>query len=315
MIVGKEDFCDFKTLQEAVNYIEAVQNPHERITIFILEGVYKEQVMISRSHIHLVGIGKVTITYNAHAKQKDEKDHEIGTFQTATVYLDGMDVHLENLTIENSAGHGEEVGQAIALYANCDQSSFKNCRIIGHQDTLFTSCLPDFQKDGTPFPVIRPQHEEYRQYYSRCVIEGTVDFIFGGATAYFDQCLIKNKARKNDFPGYITAANTSKDKQYGFIFNECLLVADREAAPFYLGRPWRPYAKVRFQNCQIVNNIQDERWDDWDNLNNRETIEFEEVNSQQTNFFELYSDTWPVGKRKLTTMILQPEDVFTEIFY
>ena len=54
-----------------------------------------------------------------------------------------------------------------------------------------------------------------RQTYEYCWIEGTVDFIFGGADAIFRQCRIHSLASKN--PGYITAASTPKIKNQGIV--------------------------------------------------------------------------------------------------
>ena len=315
MQIGKKAFCDFQTIQEAITYVEAEMSNEEPIVLSILEGIYNEQVTIRRSNIKLIGIGNVVISNGAYAKQKDQRGDEIGTFATATLYLDGSNVHLENITIENTAGHGEDVGQAIALYANCDLSSFTNCRFKGSQDTLFTSCLPDKQKDGTDFLVNRPIHEQYRQYYLNCTIEGTVDYIFGGATAYFENCTLINKTRKNGHPGYITAANTPKGKPYGFIFHECDIVSEPDATASYLGRPWRPYAKVRFQYCKMTDNIQINRWNDWNNKANQYTAEFIEIHTEQTNFSKDYSNVWGAAGRESNLEILKPVDVFTEKFY
>lgn len=315
MQIGKDKFCDFQTIQEAIDYVEAEISNEEPVVLSILEGIYNEQVTIRRSHIKLKGLGNVIISNGAYAKQKDEQGNEIGTFATATLFLDGIDVHLENITIENTAGQGEDIGQAIAMYANCDLSTFTNCRFKGYQDTLFTSCLPDKQKDGTDFPVNRPVHEDYRQYYLNCVIEGTVDYIFGGATAYFEQCILISKARKNAYPGYITAANTPKGQQHGFIFNACEIIAEIDASDIYLGRPWRPYAKVRFQYCKMSNKIQADRWHDWDNSENQYTAEFIEIHTEQPNLSGDYSNIWGAVGREIDLGILEPADVFTEIFY
>lgn len=315
MRIGKEATCDFQTIQEAIEYIEAEMNDEDPVTLTILEGIYKERVTIGRSHIRLKGLGKVTISNNAHAKQKDKYGHEIGTFATATLYLAGIDVHLENITIENTAGHGEDVGQAIALYANCDLSTFTHCQFLGYQDTLFTSCLPDKQKDGTDFHVKYPTHEHYRQYYLNCRIEGTVDYIFGGATAYFEQCILKNKSRKNSRPGYITAANTPKGQPYGFVFNRCEIISDTDASVVYLGRPWRAYAKVRFQCCKMTDNIQANRWHDWNNRESRYTAEFIEIQTEQPSLAGGYSNVWGNSKQTGELKPLDPTDIFTETFY
>lgn len=42
------------------------------------------------------------------------------------------------------------------------------------------------------------------KYYEDCYIEGSVDFIFGPATALFNRCEIRNNREK----GYITAPST-----------------------------------------------------------------------------------------------------------
>lgn len=315
MLIGKEAICDFNTIQEAVDYVERFKDPDEHLTLTILEGVYKEQVTIRRSHLTLRGLGHVVISNQAYAKQKNEQGNEIGTFATATLYLDGVDVHLENLTIENTAGQGDIVGQAVALYANCDLSTFKYCRFKGYQDTLFTSCLPDKQKDGTSFPVKRPVHAQYRQYYFNCSIEGTVDYIFGGATAYFDQCLLVNKAREKEASGYMTAANTPSDQPYGFIFNECVVLSEEGAAPVYLGRPWRPYANVLFQHCKMDDNIHQERWHDWNNSENRLTAIFQEIDTQQVGMTETISKGWGVKKHLKPEKTVTLQDVFLEAFY
>ena len=77
--------------------------------------------------------------------------------------------------------------------------------------------------------------EESRQYYRRCHIEGTVDFIFGWSTAVFEECTIFCKEK-----GYITAASTPASSEFGFVFIRCRITGDAEENSFYLGRPWRP---------------------------------------------------------------------------
>ena len=93
-----------------------------------------------------------------------------------------------NMTIANSAGFGRDVGQAV--YAEGDRILFENCRILGHQDTLFTGPLPfkEIEKGGFRGPTEFSPRIAGRQLYRRCYIEGEVDFIFGSAHAAFDEC-------------------------------------------------------------------------------------------------------------------------------
>src|SRR5690606_40242458 len=59
----------------------------------------------------------------------------------------------------------------------------------------------------------------------------------------FDQCII-HSLRK----GYITAASTPMENDFGFVFKNCKLTGAKEATEVYLGRPWRPYAHTAFIN-------------------------------------------------------------------
>jgi pectinesterase len=151
--------------------------------------------------------------------------------------VEGNDFFAKNLTIQNSSG---EVGQAVALNVNANRVAFNNCAFLGNQDTLYTS------GEGT------------KNYFKDCYIEGTTDFIFGDATALFENCTIHSKSNS-----YITAASTPKDTSYGYVFKNCKLTADENATKVYLGRPWRPFAKTVYINCEMAKHILPEGWHNW----------------------------------------------------
>ena len=136
----------------------------------------------------------------------------MGTFRTYTLKIEGSDITLKNITIENNSAR---LGQAVALHTEGDRLLFINCRFLGHQDTIYTGV------GGT------------RLYFKDCYIEGTTDFIFGPSTAWFENCTIKSKANS-----YVTAASTPADQAYGYVFNHCKLIADEGIDKVFLGRPW-----------------------------------------------------------------------------
>jgi pectin methylesterase-like acyl-CoA thioesterase len=174
----------------------------------------------------------------------------MGTFRTYTLLVQGEGFTAENLTIENNA---ELLGQAVAVHVEADRVLFRNCRLLGNQDTLFTGT------DGN------------RQYYDRCYIEGTTDFIFGPATAWFEACTIHSK--KNS---YVTAASTAAGRKFGYVFNHCTLTAAAGIDSVFLGRPWRPHAAVVFMHCTLGAHIVPAGWDNWRNPDNERTARYAE---------------------------------------
>lgn len=279
-LVGPEAYCDFATVQGAVEAAERVSE-EEPVRIYILSGVYREPVRIYRSRLRLTGIGPVEITMDRCAKDLDERGREIGTFATPTLFLGGSELILENLTVSNTAGQGDDVGQALAVYAHCDKTLFLNCTFKGHQDTLCTGPLPPAQKNGEPFGGIplRNRWALCRQLYRQCRIEGTVDFIFGGAAALFERCEIRSLPHaKAGQPGYITAASTPEGQPHGFTFRDCWLTAAPGVpeASVYLGRPWRKHAQTVFVNCRHGGHIHPRGWDNWGDPANEPTVYYGE---------------------------------------
>ncbi|OMD39039.1 pectinesterase family protein [Paenibacillus odorifer] len=277
LVVGKESFCDYRTIQDAIDSLEG-EPTSQAVTLYILSGIYQEAVRIYRSNLKVIGLGYVEITMNRYAKERDEAGEEINTFATPTLFLGGSHLVLENLVITNSAGQGERIGQALAVYAHCDQTVFRNCIFKGYQDTLFTGPLPPAPRERRAFGGIplREHHAQYRQLYQHCYIEGTIDFIFGGATAYFDQCEIRSLRHNENLSGYITAASTPEGQSHGYIFKNCFLTADPDIAPVFLGRPWREYAKTVFVGCQMGLHIHPMGWDNWNNAANEQTVSYQE---------------------------------------
>ncbi|MFB3159820.1 pectinesterase family protein [Neobacillus sp. 179-J 1A1 HS] len=280
LVVGRNEICDFSSIQEALDSCCDENGP---VKITVLSGEYYETISLYQSNITLIGIGCVKVIGNRYALQKDEQLREIGTFQTATLFINGEHIRLENLEIINNAGPGEKVGQAVALYSEGNNVTFKNCSFKGYQDTICLGPLPELQKNGQPFstPEIRNIFAEKKSHFINCYIEGTVDFIFGGGEAVFQGCEIKSLKRPNHKEGYITAASTSEHKN-GFYFYQCYLSAAADVSNVFLGRPWRPFAKTTFASCIVGSHIHPNRWDDWGNKANRKTVTYKEMNNRYT---------------------------------
>ena len=209
--------------------------------------------------------GDVIVTWGLGAKEILEDGKKRGTFRTYTFFVDADDVTLKGLTIENHAGPGTQVGQAIALYADGDRLVVDSCRLLGWQDTLFTAPLPpvEIEKDGFIGPKQSAPRRENRQYYKDCYIEGEVDFIFGGATAYFETCTFFSKYVDREVKGYVTAPSTPEGLPFGYVMESCRFRSNCPDGSVYLGRPWREWGRAVLLRCVIGPHIKAEGWDDW----------------------------------------------------
>lgn len=272
--VSTERAGAYRSISEALAAVDQLYpNAEQPVRIHADPGEYRERVEIHRPHVTLVGetADSVRIVGGLGAKMPSSDgsgvDGTLGTFRTYTVLVDADDVRLENLTIVNDAGDGREVGQAIALYADGDRLVVDACCITGHQDTLFLGPLPP--REVKPGGFIGPKQfaprRVGRQYFRRCRIEGDVDFIFGGARAYFEGCEIRSLNRNMDVNGYVTAASTPEGEPYGFVFHGCSFTAAQDVAPdsVYLGRPWREWAQTVLIDCWLGQHIKREGWWDW----------------------------------------------------
>jgi pectin methylesterase-like acyl-CoA thioesterase len=235
IVVAKDSSGNFTTIQEAVNSVRDYR-PEGETKIYIKRGRYYEKLVIPacKTHITLIGedMNETIITHDDHANI-----NKMGTFKTYTLQVRGNDFTAENLTIENNA---PQLGQAVAVHVEGDRAVFRRCRLLGNQDTLFTG------------------NGDSRQLYAHCYIEGTTDFIFGPATAWFEQCTIRSKRNS-----YVTAASTPQDHEFGYVFNRCTLEADSGISKVYLGRPWRSYAAVLFVRCTLGAHILPAGWHNW----------------------------------------------------
>lgn len=256
IVVARDGTGEFRTVDEAIEVCRAFME-YQKV-IYVKKGVYKEKLIIPSwlTNITICGEDRdqTIITNDDHANIRlAGTERNMGTFRTYTLKVEGTNITVKNITIENNAA---KLGQAVALHTEGDHLTFENCRILGNQDTIYT---------GTPGT---------RCYFHNCYIDGTTDFIFGPSTAWFENCELHSKANS-----YVTAASTPKGQAYGYVFNHCKLTADPDVTKVYLGRPWRPYAHTLFMNCEMGSHICPAGWDNWRNKENEKTVRYEEYNN------------------------------------
>lgn len=250
LVVALDGSGDYTSLNEAMEGIRAFMD--YRVTVHIRKGIYREKWVVPSwiENVDFIGesADETIITYADHANIR-----AMGTFRTYTLKVEGSGLTFRNLTICNDA---EPLGQAVALHTEGDRLLFIHCRFLGNQDTVYTGAAST------------------RLYFKDCYIEGTTDFIFGPATARFDECRLHSKANS-----YITAASTPHDVRAGYLFYRCRLTAAEGVDKVYLGRPWRPYAFTYFIACEMGSHIRPEGWHNWRDPANERTARYGEYGS------------------------------------
>lgn len=267
-----------QTIGEALEKAKAYEGI--KVTIQIGKGIYKEKLEIKQKNLTFQGESaeEVILTYDDYANLIMADGEKMGTFRSYSVLIDTSDFTARNITFENSAGSGAEVGQALALYIDGDRITFDNCRILGSQDTIFTAPLPpkEIQKGGFRGPKEFAPRLQQCHYFKDCYICGDVDYIFGGATAYFEGCEIHSLNRNKEINGYITAASTPEGDPFGYVFYNCRFTSDCKPNSVYLGRPWRDYAKVVIIESELGSHIREEGWHDWNKEHAHNTVLYAE---------------------------------------
>ncbi|KAJ0140502.1 Pectinesterase [Colletotrichum tanaceti] len=235
----------YGTIQKAVDALSTTDAKAQ--CIFVDQGTYSEQVLVPARAAQLTVYGytadtggyagnKVTIT--AKKSQADGLNND----ESATLRVKAKNFRLYNVNVANAYGKGS---QAVALSAYAD-SGYYACRFTGFQDTVLS--------------------QQGNQFYSRSLIVGATDFIFGQkAMSWFEKCdlrVVENSV------GYITAngRQSATDKSY-YVFNGCTVAAADgntvKDGAYYLGRPWREFAQVVFQGTSMTGVVNSAGWKTW----------------------------------------------------
>ncbi|KAJ7516628.1 hypothetical protein O6H91_22G065300 [Diphasiastrum complanatum] len=267
--VSTDGLANFTSIQAAVDSAPANATGNTRYIIYIKEGIYNETVRISSKKTLLMfmgdGINKTIITGNRSVANQPN----MTTFDTATVGISGAQFLARDLTFENTAGPSGH--QAVSLRVESDKAAFYRCSFLGYQDTLYAHVL--------------------RQFYRECVIEGTIDFIFGNAAVVFQNCDIRVRVgRVGVTLSTITAqGRTDPAQATGFVLQNCTvngtedyIQAWQESPDSYrafLGRPWKAYSTTIFMQTYMEALIEPQGWLPWNGTFALSTLFYGEYNN------------------------------------
>ena len=200
----------YRTIQAALDANDSSET--DRLVLKITPGDYREKITVTKPGVTFANADvtakrAVTIrasyyssnTFDADGKFVPQDEFDLGTNKCATVTIGagatgfsayGITFQNDYNVVDHTAA-GEQT-PAVALNTQADKVYLKNSRIIGRQDTLYV------------------QGAGNRVYVDGGYIEGTVDFVFGDANAYFAGTELHMAAFAGKNNGYFTAANTKK---------------------------------------------------------------------------------------------------------
>ena len=230
----------YATIQAALDANDS--SAEQPLVLLIAPGTYNEKVTVNKPWVSFQPLykdgGEVRIqagyyssnTFDENGNFVPQDEWDVGTDQSGTVLLTSAAtgfsasgitfVNTYNLTDHTAAG---EQTPAVAFGSAADKVYLTGCRFLGRQDTLY------LHGAGS------------RVKLENCYIEGTVDFVFGDADAWFENCQLFMACYPGKNNGYFTAPNTKKGNT-GLVFHNCTLTADGQYADggkISLGRPWQ----------------------------------------------------------------------------
>ncbi len=250
-VVAKDGSGDFRTIQEAIASLPKEPPKGGRWFVRIRPGIYREKLVAPRGTppVTLMGqdLTSTIITGEDFAETPKPEGGTLGTFASAGTQIFSDDFGAFNVTFQNSHGAGS---QAVAVRLAGDRGRFLKCRFLGWQDTLLL--------------------EQGRHFFQECFIEGSVDFIFGGATAFFEGCQLHCLAS-----GCIAAPSTPEEQRHGFAFADCRISAEK-GVKVLLGRPWKAFGSAVFLRTLALEGIRPEGWDNWNDPAREQTARFAE---------------------------------------
>jgi uncharacterized repeat protein (TIGR02543 family) len=220
----------------------AQANSEGNAKIFLPDGTYDlgETVLtaISGNNISIIGQSMTgVIIRNA----PDYTTESIDKTATLVVNKNVTGTYLQDLTIQNALDYyHNNNGRAVCLWDKGTKTVCKNVRLLSYQDTYYSNL------------------QGAVKYFEDCEIHGTVDFICGDGSVFFESTALITEARQTGGGGSdaITASNSaSSDK--GYVFDHCTI---RHAAGqtgtlpvVSLGRSWNNAPKCVFLNTTIDN--------------------------------------------------------------
>lgn len=251
-VVAKDGTGDYTTVQAAID--AAPENRIAPWLIFVKNGEYEELVVIPKNKpfIHLIGQDreKTIISYWINNGGSNDIGWEYSTNNPASqtygkqsvVQVNPTDFYTENISFIDSYGVKMQAGpMGLAMSSRADRQAFNNCSFRSFQDTWYTD-VPNATD---------------RQYVNNCLIEGAVDFYYGGGNNY-----VENSTFRMAREGTVIVAPSHRDgTEWGYVMVNNTI--DGCGGANKLGRAWQNKPLTVWINTTLKTTIAPEGWSEW----------------------------------------------------
>eukprot|EP00897_Mesotaenium_endlicherianum_P000772 jgi/Mesen1/10696/ME000090S10156 len=261
IIVAKDGSSKYKTVQAALKAVPPATNAKQGKVIYIKAGVYNESVVVQpfQKYLTIIGDpGQTKIVFNRYSGQLDANGDPFQTAGSGTFIALADHFTAVNIIFENSVPRPPPNTfnrQAVALRVAGNYSYILNCTIKSYQDTLYA-------------------HKGI-QYYKGCTVYGSIDFVFGYAKAYFEDCTLSITSL--GYGGFVAQRKRFLYEDNAFVFNKCRLTGKGRG---FLGRAWGKFSTTIFANSYMEDVVEPSGWDNFLVPSRRYTSFFAEYNNR-----------------------------------
>lgn len=167
IVVAADGSENFKTVQAAVSSIS--KENHERMVIFVKDGIYREKIRVDAAYITLRGESRKG-TRIEYPQLNDDFNKQPDDLGRAVVNVNGDNFVLDNLTVANTAG---VIGpHSFAIYGRANRTVTVNCDVLSEGADTVSLWKGDTGK----------------YYHARCNFRGAVDFVCPRGWCYATDC-------------------------------------------------------------------------------------------------------------------------------
>lgn len=239
------------------NFVTAIQaannraDKNRRFRIFVRASNYRlgqTKAVLHASNTSIIGEAR-------QGTQVETCPQQAGIDEGWTLYINGAnDTYVQDIELWSNLRNDIRLftGSAPTLrLRQAQRTMLKNICLRGSENTLYS----DVASQATRANSI---------YAEDCILVGTVDFLAGGGTAYFNHCDL-TLAKRGDATNQavVCAPATEAGLPYGFVFSDCYLDGPRHQQNHYLlGRPMADKARTVWLNCCLNLTPTAEGWGD-----------------------------------------------------